>query len=332
MHWVTAPGTSHRRGDPRSSSAACVELRAIPGVRNFGSHIGQAFAGRRGRRRRLRRELDQRRSGGRLRRDAAPRSRRSSTAIRASTATSRPISRSASARCSPASSDAIVVRIFGHDLGTLQAQGRGGRGHARRHPGHRRPAHASCRSTSRRSRSRSTSRRPQRYGIKPGDVRRAAVDPHGRRGGRRHLPRRQGLRRRRSGARPRRAHSLTDIREPARSTRPAAARPARRRGRRQRSRPTPNTSATRDGSRQHRRRRQRQRPRPRRGRSRTSRQRLRATRASRSEYHAELLGEFAERQAAQDRLLLFAIVAAVGDLPAAAGRRSAARAWRCCPS
>jgi CzcA family heavy metal efflux pump len=42
MHWVTAPGTS---GDEevRISIAACNELRAIPGVRNCGSHIGQAF-------------------------------------------------------------------------------------------------------------------------------------------------------------------------------------------------------------------------------------------------------------------------------------------------
>ncbi len=42
MHWVTAPGTSHPE-EVRISTAACVELRAIPGVRNCGSHIGQAF-------------------------------------------------------------------------------------------------------------------------------------------------------------------------------------------------------------------------------------------------------------------------------------------------
>jgi CzcA family heavy metal efflux pump len=42
MHWVAAPGTSHEE-EYRISVAACVELRSIPGVRNCGSHIGQAF-------------------------------------------------------------------------------------------------------------------------------------------------------------------------------------------------------------------------------------------------------------------------------------------------
>jgi CzcA family heavy metal efflux pump len=42
MHWVTAPGTSHPE-EYRISVDACVELRTIPGVRNCGSHIGQAF-------------------------------------------------------------------------------------------------------------------------------------------------------------------------------------------------------------------------------------------------------------------------------------------------
>jgi CzcA family heavy metal efflux pump len=42
MHWVTAPGTSHLE-EVRISTDACVELRSIPGVRNCGSHIGQAF-------------------------------------------------------------------------------------------------------------------------------------------------------------------------------------------------------------------------------------------------------------------------------------------------
>ena len=42
MHWVTAPGTSIQE-ETRISIAACNELREIPGVRNCGSHIGQAF-------------------------------------------------------------------------------------------------------------------------------------------------------------------------------------------------------------------------------------------------------------------------------------------------
>ncbi|HEY7524005.1 MAG TPA: efflux RND transporter permease subunit, partial [Candidatus Limnocylindrales bacterium] len=44
MHWVTAPGTSHDE-ETRITVAACVELRQIEGVRNCGSHIGQAFLG-----------------------------------------------------------------------------------------------------------------------------------------------------------------------------------------------------------------------------------------------------------------------------------------------
>jgi CzcA family heavy metal efflux pump len=42
MHWVTAPGTSHQE-EVRVSTAACIELRSIPGVQNCGSHIGQAL-------------------------------------------------------------------------------------------------------------------------------------------------------------------------------------------------------------------------------------------------------------------------------------------------
>jgi CzcA family heavy metal efflux pump len=43
MHWVTSPGTSHPEM-VRITQRASKELRAIPGVRNFGAHIGQAFA------------------------------------------------------------------------------------------------------------------------------------------------------------------------------------------------------------------------------------------------------------------------------------------------
>jgi Cu/Ag efflux pump CusA len=42
MHWITAPGTSHPE-ERRIVTQASRELRAIPGVRSFGSHIGQAF-------------------------------------------------------------------------------------------------------------------------------------------------------------------------------------------------------------------------------------------------------------------------------------------------
>jgi CzcA family heavy metal efflux pump len=42
MHWITAPGTSHPE-ERRIVTRASRDMRSIPGVRNFGSHIGQAF-------------------------------------------------------------------------------------------------------------------------------------------------------------------------------------------------------------------------------------------------------------------------------------------------
>jgi CzcA family heavy metal efflux pump len=44
MHWVAQPGTSNAEMY-RISLAAGEELRKIPGIRNFGAHIGQATAG-----------------------------------------------------------------------------------------------------------------------------------------------------------------------------------------------------------------------------------------------------------------------------------------------
>jgi CzcA family heavy metal efflux pump len=44
MHWVTAPGTS-RPEMIRMTTQASAELRSIPGVRNFGAHIGRALTG-----------------------------------------------------------------------------------------------------------------------------------------------------------------------------------------------------------------------------------------------------------------------------------------------
>jgi CzcA family heavy metal efflux pump len=44
MHWVTGPSTSHPE-EVRVTTLASKELRAIPGVRNFGSHMGQAMLG-----------------------------------------------------------------------------------------------------------------------------------------------------------------------------------------------------------------------------------------------------------------------------------------------
>jgi Cu/Ag efflux pump CusA len=44
MHWVTGPSTSHPE-EVRVTTLASKELRTIPGVRNFGSHMGQAMLG-----------------------------------------------------------------------------------------------------------------------------------------------------------------------------------------------------------------------------------------------------------------------------------------------
>ena len=44
MHWLTVPGTSAPE-ETRISVRACKDLRAIDGVRNCGSHIGQSFQG-----------------------------------------------------------------------------------------------------------------------------------------------------------------------------------------------------------------------------------------------------------------------------------------------
>jgi CzcA family heavy metal efflux pump len=44
MHWVTKPGTSHPEMY-RVTVQASKELRSIPGVRNFGAHVGRALTG-----------------------------------------------------------------------------------------------------------------------------------------------------------------------------------------------------------------------------------------------------------------------------------------------
>src|SRR5881409_897766 len=44
MHWVTTPGTSHPEM-VRITEKACRELISIPGVRNCGSHVGRAITG-----------------------------------------------------------------------------------------------------------------------------------------------------------------------------------------------------------------------------------------------------------------------------------------------
>ena len=86
MHWVEKPGTSldaMRRITVRASR----ELRAIPGVRNFGAHIGRAEVADEVVGPELHRAVDQPRPEGGLRSHGRDASRRSWTATRASTAT-----------------------------------------------------------------------------------------------------------------------------------------------------------------------------------------------------------------------------------------------------
>src|SRR5262249_41710183 len=44
IHWITKPGTTDAE-EVRIATTVSNELRAIPGVRNFGSHIGRATQG-----------------------------------------------------------------------------------------------------------------------------------------------------------------------------------------------------------------------------------------------------------------------------------------------
>ena len=194
MHWLTQPATS-RPEETRISVRACKDLREIPGVRNCGSHIGQALLGRRGLRRRLRRELDQRRPGRRLRQDArrgppdgrglpGPLPRRPDLPARA------------------------------HQGGADRDERVDRRAHLRprpRRPARRRPTRS--RSAIARHRRASSTRTPTSptdlphieveldlaaaRALRPQARRRppAVLDAAGQRGGRRHLPRRQGLRR-----------------------------------------------------------------------------------------------------------------------------------------
>ena len=118
MHWVTQPGTSAPE-EVRISQRACQELLEIEGVRNCGAHIGQAYNGD---------EVYGVNFGENwisvdpaVDYDATlAKVQESCRATRASAATCRPTSRSASARCSPAADTAVVVRLYGDDLQALR--------------------------------------------------------------------------------------------------------------------------------------------------------------------------------------------------------------------
>ena len=159
----------------------------------------------------------------------------------------------------------------------------------------------------------------QRYGAQAG--RRAARRRRrlvGRRGGRRHLPRRQGLRRAACGASPRARDSLTRHPGSCRSTRPTGGQVRLDEVADVRDRADAEHDRARGPLAAARRQRQRRGTRSRLGRRATSRTASRTSTFPLG-YRAELLGEYKERQDAQRRLLLFGIGAAAMHLPAAAG-------------
>ena len=75
MHWVDAAGHVATRRSADHRPRASRDLRAIPGVRNFGSHIGQAFLGEEIVGVNFGENWISRRPERRLRQDARPRSR-----------------------------------------------------------------------------------------------------------------------------------------------------------------------------------------------------------------------------------------------------------------
>ena len=176
MHWVTKPGHLGRRDGSGSTTGgqrgACAQ---IPGVRNFGSHIGQAFLGDEVVGRQLRRELGQRRPVGRLRQDAGRDPGRHRTSTRA-----------CSARRQTYLNERIEEVLTG-------GQGADRRPHLRARPGRpprqgRGDQRSSMAGSPERWTTTSTSpgdvpqievevdlAKAAQYGLKPGDVRRAAA-------------------------------------------------------------------------------------------------------------------------------------------------------------
>ena len=184
---------------PRSGGSSPRPARSCarsPASRNFGSHIGQAFLAEEIVGVELRRELDQRSTRPPTTTRRSPRSRRSSTATPACTATCRPTCNERIDEVLTGSSEPIVIRIFGDDLEDAATEGRSEVKHlARGHPRRRRRSTSSSRRTCRRSRC--GSNLAEARALRPQARRRAprGRDARHRRGGRRHLPRRQGLRR-----------------------------------------------------------------------------------------------------------------------------------------
>ena len=121
MHWISKPGTSLPE-ERRIVIQGSKELRAIPGVRNFGSHIGQALLGE---------EIAGVDFGEnwisidpecRLRQDRGRRSRRSSPAIPGMFTNVETYLAERISEVIAGESEPIVVRIIGPDLEVLRAK------------------------------------------------------------------------------------------------------------------------------------------------------------------------------------------------------------------
>ena len=194
MHWLTKPGTGHpemfRITSGRNAGAADDPRRA---QRRIAHRPGVADG--RGRRHRLRRELDQRRPVGRLRRDTVAKVQEVVDGYPGIYRDVLTYLKERIREVLTGTSEAITIRIYGPDLDVLREQGRGGRttssasipGVTENHVELQEDIPqvqvevdlAGCAAV------RAEARRRAPCGV--------AVDR--RRGGRRHLPRRPGLRR-----------------------------------------------------------------------------------------------------------------------------------------
>ena len=195
MHWLTKPGTSLPE-EIRITDAGRKELRAIPGVRNFGAHIGQAL-------------LADEVVGvdfGENWISVDPEADYDATLAAIQEMVDgypglyRDVQTYLKERIREVltgASEAIVVRISGADLEVLREKAERGAGRARGRRGPRSTSRPELRRTCRRSRSRSTSRPPDATGSSPatsGGAPPTLVAGHRGRG---HLRGRPGLRRER---------------------------------------------------------------------------------------------------------------------------------------
>ena len=232
MHWLTEPGTSAPE-EKRISVAACQDLREIPGVRNCGSHIGQAL---------LADEVygvDFGENWISVDEDVDYDETLASIhrTVEGYPGLYRDVQTYLRERIKEVltgTSESIVVRIFGPDLDGPARKGRGDREADRRGRRGDRRARRLRRGPAAR-RGRAGPRCGTRHGLKPGRRPAPVVDPPRERGGRRHLLRRARPTTCTSGACPSARDSVTDVeraadRHPERRAR--APRAGRRRARR----------------------------------------------------------------------------------------------------